>query len=103
MSAQCPEAGTYITHEKRRLLERREVPTPGHFGPVTNIGISGLHPTPHRRNDLLRKHRHPGRYVDLRDTPPARPETLPIKPGGRGRGAGSPVQHDIVEQFIATE
>jgi hypothetical protein len=52
--SQRREEGPHIADEKLGLLEGGEVTAFGHFAPVTNIGVSGLHPAPHRWDDFLK-------------------------------------------------
>src|SRR6185437_12911891 len=100
---QFPEEVPHIAHEGLGLLESGEMAALWHLAPVPDVRIGPFHPAPHRSNNLPGKYRDPRRDIDLVYGAATRRETLPIKTSRRGRTCRHPIQHDVVEQFVATE
>ena len=58
-----PEELPDVVHQQLRLLERREMATSRHFGPVPEV-VARLGPPPGRSDDLGGERGHPDRHLD---------------------------------------
>src|SRR5271168_928456 len=101
-SAVRTEERPQLVHKEFGLLEGREVAAPRHFVPVGNVPEARLHPGPYWGDDLLGKHRHTRRHIN-RKFRAALAEAFPVEPGRGSCGRRHPVQHDVVQEFVAAQ
>ena len=101
--AERPEARADLGREQFGLFPRGEVAAPVDLVEVGEGGVGLLDPAVRGPEDLAGEDGEADRDRDLRRSLSGRAgcglPVLPVLPGGRGPGAGQPVQRDVVEML----